>query len=142
MKEIKELLNITKSLKEKYKKSFTLDGKLVGDIGEVLCSIEYGIELYAENQPIHDGMEIATGREVQIKSSFNNYSYFPYGESKLPAYFLSINITPDGEIVELFNGPGSYILENYIKARKLKAYKKTYYRLSKGILMDLNNKVP
>jgi len=149
VKEIKQLLAITKSLKDKYDKSFTLDGKLVGDIGEVLCSEKYGIILYPENEPIHDGEEKVTGRKIQIKSSFKNYSYFPYGEAKLPDYFLSVpdyflsvNITKEGELEELFNGPGSYIVEHYIKARKLKGYNKTYYTLSKGILKELNSKVP
>ena len=44
MQEIKQLIAITQSLKEKYKhhnKNFTLDGKLVGDIGEVLVAEHY-----------------------------------------------------------------------------------------------------
>jgi len=36
MKEIKQLLEITQRLREQYKRGFTLDGKLVGDIGNVL----------------------------------------------------------------------------------------------------------
>jgi hypothetical protein len=143
MKEIKELLVITKRLREKYilqKKNFTLDGKLVGDIGEVLCAEKYGLELYDENAVKHDGKEIATGREVQIKSSFKYYSYFPY--KHVPDYFLSINISSEGEIEELFNGPGQYILDHYVKERNLKPYNKTYYTLSRGILQKLNNLVP
>lgn len=144
MKEIKELLKITSLLRERYKhqkKNFTLDGKLVGDIGEVLAAEKYGLKLYAENAEVHDGEEIKTRRKVQVKSSFKNYSYFPYGVAKVPEYFLSLNITEDGDLEELFNGPGEYIVEHYIKARNLKPYKKTYYTLSKGVLLDLNNKV-
>ena len=139
MKEINQLLKITRSLKKKYGRNFSLDGKLVGDIGEVLVSEKYGIELYDENAPIHDGKEIATGRQVQIKSSFKNYSYFPYGD--VPEYFLSVNISENGDLEELFNGPGSYIVEHYIVARKLKPYNKTFYTLSKGVLQRLNNEV-
>jgi len=142
MKEIKQLLEITSLLREKYKhhkKNFTLDGKLVGDIGEVLVSEKYGIELYSENAIIHDGREIATGREVQIKSSFKNYSYFPYRD--VPQYFLSVNILENGELEELFNGPGQYIVDNYIKAYNLKAYNETFYTLSKGVLQKLNKMV-
>jgi hypothetical protein len=141
MKEIKQLLDITKALKARYPlKNFTLDGKLVGDIGEVLCAEKYGLELYSENAVKHDGKEIATNREVQIKSSFKYYSYFPY--KHVPDYFLSINISNDGEIEELFNGPGQFILDHYVKARNLKPYNKTYYTLSRGILQKLNNLVP
>jgi len=143
MKEIKQLLKITETLRNKYpNKNFTLDGKLVGDIGEVLVSEKYGIELYSENAVKHDGKEIATGREVQIKSSFKNYSYFPYGEENTPEYFLSVNILENGELEELFNGPGKFVVEHYIKARNLKPYNKTYYTLSKGVLKKLNLKVP
>ncbi len=143
MKEIKELLEITQKLREKYEgKNFSLDGKLVGDIGEVLCAEKYGIELYPENEPIHDGEEKSTGRKVQIKATFKGYSYFPHGKERQPDYFLSVNIKENGEIEELFNGPGQFIIDYYIKERGLKAYKNHYYTLSKGVLMELNTKVP
>jgi hypothetical protein len=60
MKEINELLVITQKLREKYKKygrQFTLDGKLVGDIGEVLAAEKYGLDLLGENEPMHDAVE-------------------------------------------------------------------------------------
>ncbi len=141
MKEIKRLLKITNSLKKKYNRNFSLDGKLVGDIGEVLCAKKYGLTLFDENEPVHDGKENSTGRKVQIKASFNNYSYFPYGEDKRPDYFLSVNILEDGTLEELFNGPGQFIYEQYILKRNLKPYNKTYYTLSKGVLKNLNEKV-
>jgi hypothetical protein len=72
-----------------------LDGKLVGDIGDVLCAEKYGLELYDENADKHDCKEVATGSEVQIKSSFKYYSYFPY--KHVLDYFLSINISSVGE---------------------------------------------
>ena len=145
MQEIKELLTITKKLKDKYihlNKQFSLDGKLVGDIGEVLVAEKYGIELYDENTAVYDGFEIATGRKVQIKASFKNYSYFPYGENKLPDYFLSVNILENGELEELYNGPGYFIMEQYIRLRNLKHYKESFYTLSKGRLKELNTLVP
>jgi len=138
MKEIKQLLKITNSLRKKYGKNFTLDGKLVGDIGEVLAKEKYGLKLYAENEPTHDGEEKATGKKVQIKSSFKNNSYFPH--HPIPEYFLSLNILENGELEELFNGPGQYILEHYIIARGLKKQKE--YSLAKSVLHKLNKKVP
>jgi hypothetical protein len=48
MQEIKQLLSITKTLKEKYNRSFSLDGRLVGDIGEVLAAEKYCLELLAK----------------------------------------------------------------------------------------------
>ena len=80
MKEIKELLSITKKLKAQYDRSFTLDGRLVGDIGEVLAARKYGLILLDENTLVHDAVEKSTNRKIQIKSSFKGYSYFPFGE--------------------------------------------------------------
>lgn len=144
MEEIKQLLAITQKLKDKYKhlnKQFSLDGKLVGDIGEVLAAEKYGLKLFEENTQIHDAEELATGRKVQIKSSFKGYSYFPCGKERIPDYFLSIAINEAGEITELFNGPGQFIVGNYIEARKIKPYKNSYYTLSKGVLVKLNKLV-
>ncbi len=145
MEEIKQLLEITQKLKAKYihlNKQFSLDGKLVGDIGEVLAAEKYGLKLLDENAPIHDAEEITTGRMVQIKSSFKGYCYFPCGNERIPAYFLSINILETGEIVEIFNGPGKFIAEHYILKNNLKPYKNSYYTLSKGRLKELNELVP
>ena len=143
MKEISEILAITQKLRENPKhqgREFTLDGKLVGDIGEVLAAEKYGLQLLPANNHIHDAFEISTGRKVQIKSSFKNYCYFPYGH--IPDYFLSINIFPNGDIVELFNGPGQFLVDHYISAHNLKPYKNTFYTLSKGRLLKLNELVP
>lgn len=142
MKEIKQLFAITKQLREKYKKhkkQFTLDGKLVGDIGEVLAAEKYGIELYKENEEVHDGFEITTDREVQIKSSFKGYFYFPYDH--VPKYYLCSIIDEDGNLHEVYNGTGKFVKEKYILKNKLKGYKKSYYTLSKNILEKLNKEV-
>lgn len=142
MQETQQLLSLTRQLKAKHGRSFTLDGRLVGDIGEVLAAEKYGLELLPENTFKHDAKEITTGRLIQIKASFKGYCYFPFGENKLPDYFLALHINEDGSLTELFNGPGSYIVEHYIQKRGLKHYKETFYTLSKGILMALNNEVP
>ena len=144
MEEIKKLLEITQKLKDKYihlNKNFSLDGKLVGDIGEVLAAEKYGLELFPENEAIHDAKEKSTGRLVQIKATFKKNSYFPCGDGRTPDYFLSIMIDEDGEITELFNGPGQFILDRYIIEKNLKPYKKLYYSLSSGVLKNLNKLV-
>jgi hypothetical protein len=142
MQEIQQLLSITRQLKAKHGRSFTLDGRLVGDIGEVLAAEKYGLELLPENSFKHDAKEIATERYIQIKASFKGYCYFPFGEHKVPDYFLALHLNEDGSFTELFNGPGSFIVENYIQKRKLQHYKETFYTLSKGILIQLNKEVP
>ncbi len=142
MEEIKQLLAITQKLKVKYiNKQFTLDGKLVGDIGEVLAAEKYGLILLNENAPIHDAKEESTGRMVQIKASFKGNSYFPFGVDRIPEYFLSLVISETGEITELFNGPGQYVYDNYIIKNNLKGYRNSYYTLSEGVLKKLNAEV-
>ena len=88
MKEISDLLKITEELSKKYNRGFTLDGKLVGDIGEVLAAEKYGLELLPNNTAVHDAKEKDTKRLVQVKSSFNCTSYFPCNH--VPNYFLAI----------------------------------------------------
>ncbi len=144
MEEIKQLLEITKKLKEKYihlNKQFSLDGKLVGDIGEVLAAEKYGLKLLSENARIHDAVEITTGRMVQIKASFKGNFYFPYGDERIPEYYLCIQILDTGEIVEIYNGPGNFVIDQYIIKNNLKSYKNSYYTLSKGVLGKLNKEV-
>lgn len=127
-------------LKEKYsqhKKKFTLDGKLVGDIGEVLVAEAYGLTLYPDNVPVHDGFVTTTpDREVQIKTSFNNYFYFPKDINKRPKYFIAINLNQDSSFEEIYNGPGSLIYEKLLK--HLDTDRKYNYRLSVPKLKELN----
>ncbi len=144
MEEIKQLLAITQKLKDKYihlNKQFSLDGKLVGDIGEVLAAEKYGLRLLEENAPVHDAEEISTGRMVQIKSSFKGFCYFPFGNDRIPEYFLSIAIDVEGNISEIYNGPGKFVVDEYIRKTNKKPYKNSYYTLSKGKLMVLNGRV-
>ena len=129
MEEIKQLLAITQKLKAKYihlNKQFSLDGKLVGDIGEVLAAEKYGLRLLEENAPVHDAEEISTGRMVQIKSSFKGYCYFPYGNDRMPEYFLSIIIDESGNITEIYNGPGRLVIDQYILKDNIKPYRNSY----------------
>ena len=102
---IKQLLQITKQLHAEYpKKRFTLDGRLVGDLGEVLAEIEYDIELYHGLQKHHDA-EASDGRKVQIKATMKDSLTFPVDH--VPDYYLGVKIESDGTLTEIFNGPGS-----------------------------------
>lgn len=141
MLEIKELLEITHSLKEKYKhhnKSFTLDGKLVGDIGEVLVAEYYGLTLYGDNKKVYDGF--LTGdesKQVQIKASFNNYFYFSKDLNNIPQYFIAVQLKEDGTFEEVYNGKGALIYERMLS--HLPYERKHNYRLSVIKLKALNN---
>jgi hypothetical protein len=93
-------------------KAFTIDGRLVGDIGEVIAALEYDIELYEVQQADHDG-ETSDGRKVQVKVTFKDSLTF----KTVPDYYLGFKLFDDGRHEEVFNGPGRIIYERY-KHRK------------------------
>jgi hypothetical protein len=99
--QIRKLLDIVRELENDFPgRPFTLDGHLVGSIGEVMAAYYYGIELYAASTPAHDG-EI-DGKKVQIKISQQNKIAI-YHE---PEYLIVLYLTKSGDIYEVYNGPG------------------------------------
>ena len=89
-------------------RAFTIDGRLVGDIGEVIAALEYDVDLDEVSQPGHDA-KMSDGRRVQIKATFQDSLTF----KTLPEYYLGFKLFPDGRHEEVFNGPGRIILERY-----------------------------
>lgn len=63
---VQKMISIVNELESDFPgRHFTLNGHLVGSIGEVMVAYYYGVELYAASAIAHDG-EVA-GRKVQIK---------------------------------------------------------------------------
>ena len=89
-------------------KDFTMDGRLVGDIGEMLVSQHYDVTLYDKLVPGHDG-ETSGGRKVQIKATFKERLTF----TSVPEFYLGIKLFKDGTFEEIYNGPGKVIFEHY-----------------------------
>jgi len=52
-------------------RKFTIDGRLVGDIGEIIAAAEFDVRLDEISRSRHDG-ETTDGRKVQIKATFKN----------------------------------------------------------------------
>jgi len=94
------------------KRAFTIDGRLVGDVGEAIAAFEYELTLDEVQQPIHDATS-KDGRRIQIKATFKNSLTF----RQCPDYYLGFKLHPNGDHEEIFNGPGRVILERY-KSRK------------------------
>ena len=66
-KEVAALYSIVQDLEAQHPgRKFTLDGHLVGSIGEVIAERSFGIELYPASHAVHDG-RTSDGRDVQIK---------------------------------------------------------------------------
>jgi len=102
---VAEMLAIVKRLCEAYPhKKFTLDGRLVGDIGEVLVEDTYDVQLFRDMKKHHDA-ECSDGRLVQIKATMKKSLTFP--ADHIPDYYLGVQLGPDGQLTEIFNGPGA-----------------------------------
>jgi hypothetical protein len=54
-------------------RNFTPDGRMVGDIGEVIAALFYQVELHSEGS--HDWDGIYDGRNVQIKATGSKATY-------------------------------------------------------------------
>jgi len=117
-------------------RQFTIDGRLVGDIGEVIAALVYQIELDDISQPRHDGTTI-NGRRVQVKATFQDELTF----KSVPDYYLGIKLYEDGRFEEVFNGPGIVIFNEYshragIGETLLRFPNKRLKELSEGVADD------
>jgi len=114
-------------------RKFTIDGRLVGDIGEIIAELEYDVTLHLVGQPGHDG-RTSDGRNVQIKATFKDSLTFV----TVPEYYLGFKLYEDGNYEEVFNGPGSLIFDRYQSLKdigeKLKSFPiRELRRLSQGV---------
>lgn len=81
---------------------FTLDGHMVGSIGEVWAKWLYGVELLPTSTPCHDA-KTADGLLVQVKAT-QGKSVSLYSE---PHHLIVLKLLRDGTAEEVYNGPGS-----------------------------------
>lgn len=123
---INELINIVNELESVFPgRKFTLDGHLLGSIGEVLAEHYYNIKLYPNSTKLHDG--IVDDKEVQIKIT----QIGSVDISGKPSYLLVLFLDKiNGEIFEVYNGPGDIVLKN-AKATKNGWYTRQISTLSK-----------
>lgn len=112
---VREMLTIVRRLESTYPhKKFTLDGRLIGDIGEILAEDAYDLKLFEDLTKHHDGTS-SDGRLVQVKATMKDQLTFP--SDHIPNYYLGLKIAHDGSFTEIFNGPGSIAWEA-VKKRK------------------------
>jgi uncharacterized protein DUF6998 len=98
-----------KSLEDAFpNRRFTIDGRLVGDIGEVIAELEYDVTLDEKLRPGRDGVT-SDHRNVQIKATFKDSLTF----GTCPDYYLGFKLNENGDYEEVFNGPGKIIFECY-----------------------------
>ncbi|MFR7403611.1 MAG: DUF6998 domain-containing protein [Coriobacteriaceae bacterium] len=135
---IRELYAIVNRLETDYSqhnRHFTLDGHLLGSIGEVYATERYGIELTKSSSECHDGTtKDERKRDVQIKVTQRN----TIGLSSEPKYLIVLRIDERGSFEEVLNGPGEIVWE-LVKSKKLP--KNGQYQISLSKLRALNENV-
>ena len=128
---IQKLISIVKELETDFPgRHFTLDGHLVGSIGEVMAAYYYGIELYAASAVAHDG-EI-DGKKVQIKISQQDDIVINHE----PEYLIVLYLRKNGDVFEVYNGPGE---APWNSASKWDSHNNRHMRVNK--LMELDKQV-
>jgi len=133
---VKDMLKIVEELQETYpKKKFTLDGRLVGDLGEILVEEDYDLELY-EGLEKHYDAETPDGRQVQIKTTMKQSLTFPVDH--IPNFYIGIKVHSNGTYSEIFNGPGATAWEA-VKNRK--PTKTNLHSITLSALQKLNERV-
>ena len=111
---IKELYKITNELERSYPgRKFTIDGHLVGSIGEVSVAEHYRLELLRNSTEIHDAVS-KDGKHVQIKAT----QVQGISISSEPDYLIAIKLFSDGSWEEVYNGPGKLVWDNAGKMQK------------------------
>lgn len=128
---IQKLISIVKDLETDFPgRHFSLDGHLVGSIGEVMAAYYYGIELYAASAVAHDG-EI-DGKKVQIKISQQDDIVINHE----PEYLIVLYLRKNGDVFEVYNGPGE---APWNSASKRDSHNNRHMRVNK--LMELDKQV-
>lgn len=115
-------------------KEFTIDGRLVGDIGEAIVQRDYDVSLYEKLVEGYDGVT-SDGRLVQIKATFKSSLTF----TKTPDYYLGIKINEDGSYIEIYNGPGKYIKKRY---GHRKGFGEKLLSFPNSVLMKISQEIP
>jgi hypothetical protein len=113
---------------------FTLDGRIVGDIGEVVAETLFDLTLDEKSRKTHDAVA-GDGRQVSIKASFQNHLTF----TATPEAMIGILLREDGGHEVVYNGPGRYIEEAYGHRAGFGA---KLLRLPASRLREINEKIP
>lgn len=115
-------------------KEFTIDGRLVGDIGEALVQRDYDVKLFDLLVKGYDG-ETSDGKLVQIKATFKDSLTF----RSVPDFYIGIKINEDGTYREIYNGPGFKIKKRY---GHRKGFGKKLLSFPISVLSELSEEVP
>ena len=121
---LQQLFQIVEQLETEYadyNRKFTIDGHLIGSIGEVLVAEAFDLKLKDTGTPMIDAVtKDGTNRTVQIKATqIDRVSFSSKHENEdVPDQVIVISIDKTGNWKVEFNGPGKLIYENLGKPQK------------------------
>ncbi|MCB6232193.1 hypothetical protein LIS90_13155 [Flavobacterium psychrophilum] len=125
-KEITELWKTVKRLEETYKeerRKFTVDGHLLGSLGEVYAKAKYNLKLLSNSTERHDAID-DDGKYYQIKITQRESICL----KTIPDNLIVIKIKDDGEPEIIYKNLGKPVWD-YIEEKKKKHYSITLMQL-------------
>jgi hypothetical protein len=133
---IKRLYKIVTELEKDFpKRKFTLDGHLVGSIGDVVVAEYYNLKLASQTQKGYDATT-NRGRKVEIKATQKK----SIGLRSVPAHLIVIKLDKNGGWKEIYNGPGKFAWENAGKKQKNGQKNISLSKLTKLMMTTVNPK--
>jgi len=99
--------------------TFALDGRLVGDIGELIAAELFPLELLGTKSKNVDAVTIGRlGKKVQIKATFKDESLtIKHGAD----YFIGLQLNNDGKYRIIYNGKARPVMK-YLRMPKAKGH--------------------
>jgi hypothetical protein len=94
-------------------RKFTLDGHLVGSIGEVVAAYMFGLDLMPASTLGHDAMA-PDGRQVEIKLTQGKSVALRHA----PQYLIVLHRPKGGPVRVVYNGPGGVVWDACGKPQK------------------------
>jgi hypothetical protein len=113
---IQKLYQITDTLNKEFAsegRRFTLDGHLLGSIGEVLAAFAFDLRLDPPSKKGHDA-RTKDGKRVQIKLTAVDSSISLNDE---PDFLIALQLS-DERLDDVYNGPGAIVWKNCGKRQK------------------------
>lgn len=94
-------------------RSFTLDGHLVGSIGEVIAAYMFDLDLATASTKAHDAIA-KDGRQVEIKLTQKSSTALRH----LPEHLIVLQRLKGQSVEVIFNGPGETVWKACGKMQK------------------------
>ena len=129
---VRQLCGIVAELEQTFGRPFTLDGHLVGSLGEVMAADRYGLTLLPPSHEKYDA-KATDGRLVQIKMTQGK----AVALRSEPNHLIVLKLDENGGIDEVYNGPGDIAWKAAGKRQS-----NGQHRISVAKLRSLMNELP